>query len=579
MPIALALIFIILFISLRSFKQTLLIYTAIPFAAVGGVFALWLRGMPFSISAGIGFIALFGVAVLNGLVLISYLNDLKADGVSDIRERIIRATRSRLRPIFLTATVDILGFLPMAISTSNGAEVQRPLATVVIGGILTATMLTLIVLPVLYNLMERPPKVKKVITSLLVVPFLFLPTLNYAQTNPQVQTIRLKAAIDTALANNPGMMAEQYRIEAEKAYKGTAVDLPKTNFDFQYGETGSFYRDNGLTVSQNFAFPTYYVQRSRLLEKQVTNQELKKQVTRNALINEVKSVYFYIRYVQERNNILSKQDSIYRQLVRATRIRFKVGEAKLLENTTAVSRFQEIENSLKQNEAEIQTWTNRMQILLNSQQHFSVDTAGPLINERYFLIDSTMLSLNPSLLLGQQSIAVESQKVKVAKARALPDFNIGYVNQSNQGYYDINGTNKFVGTGTRFQSIQVGISIPLWSKPYHAQIRSAKLNARAAEADYRQLQQQLKKDYISTYQTYQTLLRSHQYYENTALPQAQLILDQSDLGFNQGEISYLEYINGVNQAMDIQFNYLDNLNQLNQAIIFIEYLLGNHSSN
>ena len=146
-PIALGLIFILIFFALRSFKQSLMIYMAIPLAAIGGVFSLWLRGMPFSISAGVGFIVLFGVAVLNGLVLINGLNELKEEGVSDLKDRIHQGTRRRIRPILLTALTDIFGFLPMAISVSAGAEVQRPLATVVIGGLITSTLFTFLYFP------------------------------------------------------------------------------------------------------------------------------------------------------------------------------------------------------------------------------------------------------------------------------------------------------------------------------------------------------------------------------------------------------------------------------------------------
>ncbi len=152
-PIALLLIFVLLYFALKSFSQTIMIYMAIPLAAIGGIFSLWLRDMPFSISAGVGFIVLFGVAVLNGLVLITSMNDLKQEGLS-LKDRIIKGTKERVRPIFLTASTDILGFMPMAISTGAGAEVQRPLATVVIGGMLTASLLTLIVIPILYNLVE-----------------------------------------------------------------------------------------------------------------------------------------------------------------------------------------------------------------------------------------------------------------------------------------------------------------------------------------------------------------------------------------------------------------------------------------
>ncbi len=154
-PIALLLIFLLLFFTFHSVQQAILIFTAIPMAAIGGVFALLIRDMPFSISAGVGFIALFGVAVLNGIVLIAQFNRLKNDGMTDLHEIILKGTEIRLRPVLMTAAVASLGFLPMALARSAGAEVQRPLATVVIGGLISATVLTLIVLPCLYVYFER----------------------------------------------------------------------------------------------------------------------------------------------------------------------------------------------------------------------------------------------------------------------------------------------------------------------------------------------------------------------------------------------------------------------------------------
>jgi cobalt-zinc-cadmium resistance protein CzcA len=157
-PIALLLIFILLHFAFRSIRDALMIFSAIPLSAVGGILFLWIRGLPFSISAGVGFIALFGIAVLNGIVLIEHLKELKHQGISDIRDRIFKGTTQRLRPVVMTAAAAALGFLPMAISTSAGAEVQRPLATVVIGGLITATLLTMIVLPLFYALFDRPLK-------------------------------------------------------------------------------------------------------------------------------------------------------------------------------------------------------------------------------------------------------------------------------------------------------------------------------------------------------------------------------------------------------------------------------------
>lgn len=153
-PLALFLIFVLLFTTFNSVKQAVLIYTSIPLAVVGGVLALWLRGLPFSISAGVGFIALFGVAVLDGVVMVSYINQLSDQGQS-VGHAVRDGAEARLRPILMTALVASLGFVPMAIATSAGAEVQRPLATVVIGGLLVSTVLKLLVLPMLYGWFER----------------------------------------------------------------------------------------------------------------------------------------------------------------------------------------------------------------------------------------------------------------------------------------------------------------------------------------------------------------------------------------------------------------------------------------
>jgi cobalt-zinc-cadmium resistance protein CzcA len=156
-PTALALIFVLIFLAFGSLRQAALVYSGIPLAVTGGVLALWLRGMPFSITAAVGFIALSGVAVLNGLVMIAYFNQLREEGKS-VRASVIEGSLTRLRPVLATAFVASLGFVPMAIATGTGAEVQRPLATVVIGGVLSSTFLTLVLLPVLYEWVERKPK-------------------------------------------------------------------------------------------------------------------------------------------------------------------------------------------------------------------------------------------------------------------------------------------------------------------------------------------------------------------------------------------------------------------------------------
>lgn len=191
-PVALLLIFILLYFTFNSIKLSLLIYSAIPLSAIGGILALWIRGMPFSISAGIGFIALFGVAVLNGIVLIAEFNRLKKEESNTLTELIMKGTLTRLRPVLMTALVASLGFLPMALSNGSGAEVQKPLATVVIGGLVSATLLTLILLPILYYLAESvgtKVRINKYLSiTLVLLTISVLPA--FSQTNQQVSIFK-----------------------------------------------------------------------------------------------------------------------------------------------------------------------------------------------------------------------------------------------------------------------------------------------------------------------------------------------------------------------------------------------------
>ncbi|RYD89117.1 MAG: efflux RND transporter permease subunit, partial [Sphingobacteriales bacterium] len=231
-PVALLLIFTLLYFTFRSLKQAALIFTAIPMSAIGGIFALQLRGMPFSISAGVGFIALFGVAVLNGIVLIGTFNQLAKDGMNDINERVMEGTKIRLRPVLMTAMVASLGFLPMAISSGAGAEVQKPLATVVIGGLLTATLLTLLVLPLLYLLFgekkNNQPGAGKAIVLLLLC-LCSVPTFAQKAATPPSR-ISFDEAYAIATSGNLQLQAGDIALNRSRALTGTALSLPKTGF-------------------------------------------------------------------------------------------------------------------------------------------------------------------------------------------------------------------------------------------------------------------------------------------------------------------------------------------------------------
>src|SRR5690606_31839366 len=279
-PVSLALIFILLFFAFHSIKESLLIYTAIPLSAIGGIFLLALRGMPFSISAGIGFIALFGVAVLNGIVLIAEFNRLKKSGEQDLEKVVLNGTKTRLRPVLMTAFVASLGFLPMALSKGAGAEVQKPLATVVIGGLLIATFLTLFVLPTLFIQFEKIniKKIrmsKKSIVTLIILLF---------QIPLFAQNISLEQAFEMADKNNLSIKSNELLESYQSKKKASYLNIPQTNLTTELGQINTATFDNKFGLTQSINFPTVYSNQKKILEqewqKAITQTKLSKIETR-----------------------------------------------------------------------------------------------------------------------------------------------------------------------------------------------------------------------------------------------------------------------------------------------------------
>lgn len=578
-PVALALIFVLLFFALKSFSQSIMIYMSIPLSAIGGVFALWLRDMPFSISAGIGFIVLFGVAVLNGLVLISSFNDLKEEGVSSIRERIIRGTKERIRPIFLTASTDILGFLPMAISTSSGAEVQRPLATVVIGGLLTSSFLTLIVLPILYNILENRKQKKNtisgsfvskgaIVASLVFAVVLFTPINSYSQ-NDSINTV--EDAVTIALANNKSLQSGKKEVLKEQTLKKTSLDLGKTDIGFQYGQFNSYENDFAFNVSQNFKFPSYYSNQAKYAEEKIKATELKWASNANELSKEVKETWFQIQFLLAKKDLLIYQGSIYNEFQRATKLRYETEASSLLEKTMADSKVMELTIQLNEVDSDIRVQLNRLSLYLN----MTIESIPQLSEKLELSVDSSSLLNNPSLqYMSQQIVLLEKQK-KLKKSSVLPEFNIGYFNQSMVGVQTINGIDQTVNGNTRFSGITAGISIPLWAKPDIAKVRASEFEIQSAEIQSEYFNDMLNSQLSQALEEYQKLSQSLNYYEETGLKQAELLQNNAQKSFDYGAIDYVEYVRNIEQALSIRIQYLDRLNQFNQNIIYIEFLSGN----
>lgn len=572
-PVALLLIFVLLFFTFHSVKQSLLIFTAVPMSAIGGILALWIRGMNFSISAGVGFIALFGVAVLNGIVLIAEFNRLENEGVTDITERVKKGLHVRLRPVIITAAVASLGFLPMALSTSAGAEVQKPLATVVIGGLITATLLTLVVLPVFYIVFSTRKfrfSLKRTATVCLMVMLSVSVSINAQQP----KRVNLKQALEMALDSNLSVRSSEYSMDIEKTLKGASWDIPKTAIEGQYGQFNSYSKDNSFTVSQSFSFPTVYANQHKLAGARVKSGEWELKSTRLEIATQVKQVYQQLTYLHAKHKLFLWQDSLYSGFLRAAELRLKTGETNRLEMISARSQSMEVRNQLDQLSADILIYNRKLALLMNSPT--PVAAADTVLIRSNFLLSggNAEVSANPTLGLVQQQSEISKIETSLERSRMLPDLSVGYFSQTMQGGQEINGVPRTFGKGDRFSGIQAGISIPLWFAPYTAKIKAAKQKSQQAQINAESYLKSLEGNYQALASEYAKYARSLDYYEKQAVPEADLIIDQATKSYRAGAIDYLDYIQSLGRALTIKLNYLDALNNYNQTVISIDYVAG-----
>ncbi len=566
-PIALALIFILIFFALRSFKQTIMIYIAIPLAAIGGVFSLWLRDMPFSISAGVGFIVLFGVAVLNGLVLISAWNELKEEGVNDLTDRIKQGSRRRIRPILLTALTDILGFLPMAISTSAGAEVQQPLATVVIGGMITSTLLTLFILPILYRWMESGTlklSINKNLAVLIVIVgfgTLFSNSVK-AQATDSLQTITMEEAVIRALSNYPELKATRLKIDQQESLKKTAWDLGNTQV-FTAGEELSeggqgVYTTIGIQ-QQNvdlFGVPA----KLKAQKEKVMLAETALELNEIQLTQKVKEAYANAYIAGLNLELFNQLDSIYRDFERAARLHYEVEETSKLAYLASMNQVRQIQLQKGQAEFDYVTALIKFNLWLVSDTVFTPDFTG---EARWLdapvLVDS--IADHPLLQLAEQNISVAEADKKAASTALYPKL---------YGQY---GAQKIDGQ-SGFYQFQAGVSIPLFFFRESGQIQSAKIRSEIAEQEYKQSQLELQTEYQSLLQQYKKWQASWQFYNEEALQLAHEQRNGAIFAYKEGGIDYVSFIQNLKESLQVELNARDALQKYLESKFRLEYYLG-----
>ena len=567
-PIALALIFVLLFFTFQSFLEAAIIYLAIPLSAIGGIVALWLRGMPFSVSAGIGFIALFGVAVLNGIVLLSYFKQLAEEGLS-VEERLKKGLELRFRPVIMTAAVASLGFLPMALSHSPGAEVQRPLATVVIGGLITATFLTLVVIPVVYSIVmgRREAKLKAKGIGMIAL-FVLMSFCSFAVTKTQStksqsddSRLSLKTCLTLASQRNALLATGLADIKTAEAFIQSGKELPKGTVDAQYGKTQTYYsQDYTVMASQSIPWPTLLKAQVKALTSAKVLSEKRLKITQNLVASSVKFYYYQILAQQKNGQFLASQDSLYTQMKRAATIKFQQGETNRLELMAAETRLREFQQKRIALEADQKTAYQNLAYWINEPREFTIEGKETLTMESGAA--ALDLSKNPTIELLSEQVAHGKLLTAVERERLKPDVRIGVTTQSIE---NVGGQN----------FVQAGLAIPIFGRGQKAKIASAKLQEEAFLSQKTQAESALQTDYKNAEAAVAKYRASLAYYQSTALPQAALLEKTALKSYQQGEIEYVEMLQNTQQAWQIRESYLQEVNAYNQAIITRQTIIGN----
>lgn len=599
-PVALLLIFILLHFAFHSFRDALMIFSAIPLSAVGGILLLWMRGMPFSISAGVGFIALFGIAVLNGIVLIEHLKELKRKGITDMRERIFRGTRERLRPVVMTAAAAALGFLPMAISSSAGAEVQRPLATVVIGGLVTSTLLTMIILPLFYALFDRPEKSsgkrKKPhlppVLPMVLIPLLALllmslssrPTLaSPAESMSGATTVEARSAGDSLRSAQRELLTseEAVRIALNRhpAVKAAALKVRQTSLmipaGFNPDKTAVFYNydqnniaENGLPIKvwglrQNFSFPTVYTSRTNLYKSLAGVEEARYQLVIRETEMKVRQKYDEVLILARKVSLLTEIDSLYQATADRSELKYRAGESNRLEKLMADSRQIRARQTLATTQNNLATAREELFALLDSPGTFDLPAVQPPpATPKNASSAPSSITVSPA----EQLLDLEGQSARamlqLEKNNLLPDIELEY----------FQGTNQSPGSEI-YRGFTAGVTIPLWFGEHKAKIRSATLET--------ELNQLNKTNWSLNHHTRVAQLRRDVALLESGLRQyldkgretATELRKTATLSLSQGEIDFYQYLMGLESASELENDYLDRLLRHNQMVYELNSIL------
>lgn len=575
-PIVLFLVFIMLYFALKSVSQSIILFAGIFIATIGGIFALWARDMPFSISAGIGFIVVFGVAVLDGLVLTDRFNTLKAEGLTNIKQRILDGTKERIRPILLADSTDIFGFLPMALAVTAGSEVQHPLATVVIGGLFTSALFTLFVLPVLYAIVEsrgnnkeylnspKSPNAKPLLTliacgGLLGVLFGAASPVNAQSIPPgSLPTITLEQARERAVKNYPSIQSARLEIENQEALKKTAWDLGRTTFFTGKEEVGNgFSGVHTLIGVQQRQIDVFGIApRLRLQKEQVALAEDALNLSMIEVEREVSQAWAMAYATKNSYQVYKRLSTIFADIERAARIRLEVEATSKLEYLATANQGNQVQIQKEQAYRDYLSALQQLNVWFIDDALFTVpDIPVDQLDSPLNLVADS-LDGHPALNVSKQQVNVADAAIKERRAQFLPKFSLQYSQQEIEGL-------------SGFYQFQAGVQIPLFFGPELGRTESAKIQRTIAAQNLQQTQLELNAAYQNIREQYVKWLNSWQYYRDTALPMAREQQSGAIFAYKEGAIDYVTFLQNMREAIRIEVdswnafgNYLGSRYQL-----------------
>lgn len=562
-PVALMLILLLLFFAFRSIIYSLVVFSTIPLSLIGGIVALWLRGLPFSISAGVGFIALFGVAVLNGILMINHFNDLrKKQNYTMCTSRIIAlGCPHLLRPVFLTGLVASLGFVPMAIAQSAGAEVQRPLATVVIGGLIVSTLLTLIIIPVFYKLVNKLlhgwKRVRCIKSNAKVILWmlLMLPALNTYADEP-VRTVSLDEAISLAFQHHPRLKAATASVDRNKAARGEVWDGGSTSFSYSWGQlNGNYRKDNELAIEQSLGSLLTPFYRNALVRTQVTKSGLYRDMVKKEITAEVKRAWAYYQYAYHICELYKEQKALAEQLNRTGELRYQQGDINLLERNTIKTMAADLHTRQMKAEEELK---------LASKRFIWACYAGEAIvpedtTLNVFVVEHQLSVVPSSVHLNYFANQVKEKKDMwhIEQSKFFPEFSIGYVRQK-------------ISPMCGLDSWMVGVSFPILFFPQHSRSKQAKLDWKIAEWEAEQNRTELNNKVEELQSLVLQNKKTLDYFTLAALKEAHALGQSALAQFRESEIDIVSFVQTLETARDIRQRYIEAVYAYNISALELE---------